>query len=40
MVGKRQLPQAFFKIHPHCAFPSQRPEAPKRNQKLRVKLPE
>src|SRR6266446_10260472 len=35
-----QLPQAFFKIHSYCAFPSKRSEAPKRNQKPRVKLPE
>src|SRR5436309_14651739 len=34
-----QLPQAFFKILPYCAFPSKRPEAPERSQKLRVKLP-
>src|SRR6266404_5939612 len=35
-----QLPQAFLKIHSHCAFPSKRSEAPKRNQEPRVKLPE
>src|SRR5437588_6436849 len=35
-----KLPQAFFKIHPHRAFSSKRPEAPKRGQKLWVKVPE
>src|SRR5260370_22754043 len=35
-----QLLQAFFKIHSHLAFPSKRPEVPKRSRELRVELPE
>src|SRR5438132_5317947 len=35
-----QLPHAFFQIHSHRAFASNRPEAPKCSQELWIKLSE